>query len=224
MVGVKLLRRALSGLVLAAVSLPCPASAEYLLAPGDVVKLSAAGVAEFRQRSRIDVNGEISLPLIGQLKAAGRPLSELRDEVRQLLPTKSLRRKTVQGLDVIVIDPEEITLEIAEYRPIYVNGDVSRPGELGYRLGMTVRQAVAQAGGYDLLRFRADTNPIMQSADLRTEHQNLWREYAQAQAQIWRVDAEFGKKSDLPTSAGDELRQMPLSPTVANQILRAFPT
>src|SRR5215213_10756256 len=125
MVGCKILCRVLAVLTLGAVAwLPLPARAEYLLAPGDVIELSAAGVADLKQRSRIDSSGEISLPLIGQLKAAGRPISEVRSEVRQLLPTKSLRRKTPQGLDIVVVDPEEITLEVAEYRPIYVNGDV----------------------------------------------------------------------------------------------------
>src|SRR5215210_14220 len=135
MVRSQLLRGALSTLIAgASISVPIWAHAEYLLAPGDVIEFSAAGVPDLKQRSRVDSSGEISLPLIGQLKAAGRPISELRTQVRQLLPTKSLRRKTPQGLDIVVVDPEEITLEVAEYRPIYVNGDVSKPGEQVYRL------------------------------------------------------------------------------------------
>ena len=90
-------------------------------------------------------------------------------------------------IDIVVIDPEEITVDIAEYRPVYVSGDVSKPGELAFRLGMTVRQAVALAGGYDLLRFRADRDPIMQVADLRSEYETLWTEFGRAQVRIWRV-------------------------------------
>jgi polysaccharide export outer membrane protein len=198
---------------------PVSARAEYLLAPGDVIEFSAAGVSDLRQRSRIDSSGEISLPLIGQLKAAGRPISELRAEVRRVLPSKSLRRKTPQGLDIVVVDPEEITLDIAEYRPVYVNGDVSKPGEQPYRLGMTVRQAVALSGGYDLLRFRADANPIMQSADLRSEYQTLWTEFAQAQAQLWRVQAELGNRPEL-AKGGEDLGELPVGPSVVAQILR----
>jgi polysaccharide export outer membrane protein len=41
-----------------------------------------------------------------------------------------------------------------EQRPVYLNGDVSRPGEQRYRLGLTVRQAIALAGGYHIMRFR----------------------------------------------------------------------
>ena len=81
----------------------------------------------------------------------------------------------------MVIDPEEITVDIAEYRPVYVSGDVSKPGELGYRVGMTVRQVVALAGGYDLLRFRADRDPTMELADLRGDYETLWTEFARAQ-------------------------------------------
>jgi polysaccharide export outer membrane protein len=203
----------------AALLFPVNAWAEYLLAPGDVVEFSAAGVPDLTRRSRVDAAGEISLPLLGQIRAAGRPISELRDEVRQLLPAKSLRRKTPQGVDVVVVDPEEIGLEIAEYRPVFVNGDVAKPGEQSFRLGMTVRQVVALSGGYDLIRFRADENPIMQSADLRSEYQNLWMEYAQAQAQVWRVQAELNNELKLRGDS-EELRKLPVGSSVISDILR----
>ena len=42
-----------------------------------------------------------------------------------------------------------VVATVVEYRPIYVNGDVSKPGEHPFRPQMTVRQAVALSGGYD---------------------------------------------------------------------------
>ncbi|GEO18583.1 polysaccharide biosynthesis/export family protein [Microvirga aerophila] len=219
-VNFKLLNTALGILVWGFVMIiPPVVHAEYLLAAGDVIEFSAAGVPDLKHRSRVDASGEISLPLLGQLKAAGRPLSELRAEVRELLPTKSLRRKTSQGIDIVVVDPEEIALEIAEYRPVFINGDVAKPGEQPYRLGLTVRQVVALSGGYDLLRFRADQNPIMQSADLRSDYQNLWTEFAQTQAQVWRVEAELSDRASLLTSE-EELRKLPIGHSVISSILR----
>jgi polysaccharide export outer membrane protein len=221
MMAFRLSRKTLALLLAAGCTLPAvSARAEYLISPGDVIELSATGIADLKQRARVDVRGEISLPLVGQVKAAGRPISELRAEVREILPTKSLRRKTPQGIEVLVVDPEEIALEIVEYRPVYVNGDVAKPGEQPYRVGMTVRQAVTVSGGYDLLRFRSDENPIMKSADLRSEYQNLWAEFAQAQAAIWRVQAELDGKASLPNSGVEELRQLPIAPSVVSQILR----
>ena len=151
----------------------------------------------------------------------GAALSELRTEVRQRLPDKPIRRRTLQGLEVVVVDPDDIVLAIAEYRPIYVNGDVARPGEQPYRLGMTVRQAVALSGGYDLIRFRADANPIAQSADLRSEYLHLWTEFARAKTQTWRIEAELGGKASWTPSEKQlqELRELPVPSSVIAQIL-----
>jgi O-antigen/teichoic acid export membrane protein len=55
-----------------------PAMADYRLGVGDVIEFSAAGVPELKQRSRVDSQGEVSFPLVGQVEAAGRPLSEVR--------------------------------------------------------------------------------------------------------------------------------------------------
>ncbi len=207
------------GLVGAA--LPSVGSAEYRLAPGDVIEVGVASVPDLRQRARVDSEGEISLAYLGQLKAAGRPISELRAEIRRLLPGTAIRRKMADQIDVdiVVIDPEEITVDIAEYRPVYVSGDVSRPGELAYRLGLTVRQAVALAGGYDLLRFRADRDPIMQVADLRSEYETLWTEFGRAQVRIWRVRTELGSGSEL-TGKERELDDMPLPRGVREHLLQ----
>jgi len=153
--------------------------------------------------------------MIGQVKAAGLRISELRTKVQALLPTKSLRRKTPQGEEIIILDSDDITVDIVEYRPVYLNGDVSRPGEQPYRPGMVIRQAVALAGGYDLVHFRID-NPIMQSADLRTEHETLWSEFAQQQVQVWRIEAELANKTDLRLPES-EIRKLP---TVTSKIIR----
>ena len=50
---------------------------------------------------------------------------------------------------------------VAEYRPVYVNGDVSKPGEYPYRPTTTARQVVALAGGYDIMHIRMN-NPYLE--------------------------------------------------------------
>ena len=50
---------------------------------------------------------------------------------------------------------------MAEYRPVYINGDVSKPGEYPYRPATTARQLVAVAGGYDIMRIRMN-NPYLE--------------------------------------------------------------
>jgi polysaccharide biosynthesis/export protein len=191
-------------------------AAETRLAAGDVVEISVTGVPELRQRSTVNRDGEISLPLIGEVKVIGLPLSEFRAKVRQLLSNKGFRRRTQDGRESIVaIWPDEIAIDIVEYQPVYLTGDVAKPGEQRYRSGMTVRQAIALAGGYDVVRSRA-ANPLAELADLRGEYQVLWAELAREQASIERLQAELDGKS----SPNIDLSRMPIAGSFASEMAR----
>ena len=186
-----------------------------------MIEVNVATIPDLRQRAQVDSEGEISLPYLGQLKAAGRPISELRAEIRRLLPGTAVRRQMADRVDpdIVVIEPEEITVQVAEYRPVYVSGDVSKPGELAFRLGMTARQVVALAGGYDLVRFRADRDPIMQVADLRREHETAGTEFGRAQAKVWRVEAELRAGTDFAAKQS-EIDAMPLPRNVREHLFQ----
>ncbi|MHC2576709.1 protein involved in polysaccharide export with SLBB domain [Bradyrhizobium diazoefficiens] len=63
------------------------------------------------------------------LPVAGLP-PEIRAKIGAALTSKVFRQRTLDGREVVVvIDANEVTTVVAEYRPIYVNGDVSKPGE-----------------------------------------------------------------------------------------------
>jgi polysaccharide export outer membrane protein len=96
----------------------------------------------------------------------------------------------------VTIEPDEVTTTVVEYRPVYVNGDVSKPGEQTYRPLMTVRQAVALSGGYDVIRLRMN-NPILEAADMQAEYESLWTEFAREQAHVWRLQQELGQESAI---------------------------
>ncbi len=164
-----------AGLLAAAIfAATAPAKAAYTLEPGDTVEVVVAGEPDLKAKAMIDVDGMVHLPLISAIHAAGLTLSDLQAEVRRALPQKAFRQRTSDGREnMVVIDPDEITIEVAEYRPIYIRGDVAKPGEQVFRPGMTVRQAISLAGGYDIMRFRMG-NPFLDSSDLRAEYQTLW--------------------------------------------------
>ena len=107
-----------------------------------------------------------------------------------------------------MLEPDDVSITVAEYRPVYLTGDVATPGAQAYRPGMTARQAIAVAGGYDLMHFRA-TDPFLESADLKSDYDVLWTEFARHQAEIWRIDAELAGKTVLTRS---ELPEAPLPP------------
>jgi polysaccharide biosynthesis/export protein len=190
-------------------------SAEYLLAPGDVLEITAVGLPDLRQRTAIDVDGKAYFPVAGQVKAAGMALPELRDKIRELLPGKVFRLRTPGGHEYpVIVTADEVTISVAEYRPVYLDGDVARPGAQPYRPGLTVRQAITLAGGYDVMRFRG-RDPFLESADFRAEYYTLWTEFAKEEAHISRLKSQLAGKTDLDEQARIET---PISPSVVSGI------
>lgn len=189
---------------------------EYRLQAGDVLEFSVAGVPDMRQKVTVNLDGDVPFPLIGEVKAAGQTVAQVRETVKKQLPSHSLTLRGQDGKEnLTVISGDEITLAIADYRPIYVTGDVAKPGEQPFRAGLSVRQAVSLAGGYDLQRFRMES-PILQTADLKGEYESLWADFARAQAASARLRAELDGKSEF-----DRKRVMdaPLPASVLGQIV-----
>jgi polysaccharide biosynthesis/export protein len=211
-------------LAVAVLLAPMAARAEYRLAPGDVLEIGAVGAPDLRHRAIIDVDGRASLPLLGNIKVVGFTLAELREQLKTQLSTKAFRSRETDsrgrslassGNDVVTISPEEVIVEVVEYRPIYLNGDVAKPGAQTYRPGMTVRQAIALAGGYDTMRFRS-RDPFLDSADFRADYSDLWTEFAKISTEIARLQAELdGKSVFAPPSLGD----LPLATQVTSKII-----
>ncbi len=168
-----------------------PALAEYIIRPGDTLEVAVAGIPDLKQRSVVDLDGRVTLPMIKPVPVGGLGLTAAQAAVKEEMSKKLYQQRTPAGAESITaISPDAVTVSIAEYRPVYLNGDVSKPGEQAYRPGMTVRQAVSLAGGYEIMRFRM-TNPFLESADLRNDYQTLWMQYVKLQGKVWRIKAQL---------------------------------
>lgn len=137
-------RRAVAGGLLAAAVLPSQAlgqaaslaqDAEYHLSAGDQLRITVFGQADLTGLFPISTNGNISFPLIGDLPAEGHTTTEL---------GAALAERLREGF---VRDPN-VSVEVATYRPFYILGEVTRPGNYPYSPHMTVHNAVATAGGF----------------------------------------------------------------------------
>jgi polysaccharide biosynthesis/export protein len=168
-----------------------PAGAtEYSLSPGDSLELNVIGVPELRQRAEVGSDGLISLPFVGDIQAAGRTLKDVRSEVQAALTRQPFRRAAnseTGSASVYTIAPAEIYLRIAEFRPVYVTGDVAHPGQVAYQPGLIVRQAVALAGGYG--RDRAETG----LTDFQTKYDQAALDFARYSLKVQRIEAELGR-------------------------------
>jgi len=80
--------------------------------------------------------GTISLPFIGELAVAGKTTAEVADDIAQRLQNKFALRTEPSA-----------SVEIAKFRPVYLTGDVTTPGEYPFVPNMTVLKAVSLAGG-----------------------------------------------------------------------------
>jgi protein involved in polysaccharide export with SLBB domain len=124
---------------------PAATSAErYVLGPNDKIRLKVYGEPDITGEYEIDSGGQVSVPLAGHIKAAGTTTRQLE---------KSIAAALAKG---IVRDPR-VNVEIAQYRPYYILGEVKKSGEYPYRLGLTVMDAVASAGGFT---YRANENKV----------------------------------------------------------------
>ena len=112
------------------------APAPYRLGSGDVVQLAVFGDPTISGNYRVDDTGRISVPLAGAVELGGRTLREGEQAIAQ--------RMKAEG---VLTDPR-ISLNIQEYRNVYVTGEVIRGGGFQYSPGMTAYQAIALAGGY----------------------------------------------------------------------------
>lgn len=197
---------------------PAQAGEPYRLAPGDTVEIGLAVLGDQRQRAMIQADGTIALPWTGRVLVGGLTEAEFQTRMETLLPNRTLRSRTPDGREhIISVRPEDIFVSVAEFRPVYVTGDVLTPGQQVYRPLMTVRQVVTAAGGYSLLRSRA-TQTGADPADLRRDHDALWTDYLREYFRTLRIRAELAGHDTFDLTPP---RTSPLPPSVAETIGKA---
>ncbi|SDP25311.1 polysaccharide biosynthesis/export family protein [Afipia sp. GAS231] len=179
--------------------------AQYKLAAGDTVEVSVGGMPEQRKRMQIQIDGTIVLPGVGTVDVAGLTSAELQTRMETLLQSRVLRQRSPDGREqALVVKPRDVMTSVVEYRPIYVTGDVLTPGQQVYRASVTVRQAVAVAGGFSLLRSRAQAGAI-DPADLVRDYQSFATEYVKEYFHVVRTNAELRGDDKFDQTAPSEI-------------------
>ncbi len=182
--GAAVLHLVLAALLIGAVGLPAGAQqhqaavtpggatdAQYRLNVGDKLNIVVFGHEDVSGEFQIDGGGNITMPLLGQVAAANRIVTQLQTEI-------------TAALDKDYIVNPRVSIEVLNYRPFYILGQVNAPGSYPYVTGMDVRQAVAIAGGFTR---RARTSTV-----------TLIRETAQG-------TVEIEAPPDVPVLPGDTI-------------------
>jgi protein involved in polysaccharide export with SLBB domain len=128
---------------------PLPAAsaseAAYTLGPGDKLRINVFGAEDLSGDFTVGDSGQLSLPLIGDVKAAGATPDQL---------SHTMRAKLADGF---MRDPK-VSIQVLTYRPVYVLGEVTRPGEYPFSSGMSALNAIALGGGYS---YRAEQGYVV---------------------------------------------------------------
>jgi polysaccharide export outer membrane protein len=132
------------------------AIASYTLGIGDKLRITVFNEDTLSGEFTVDSSGSVAMPLIGNMKAAGMTQRQLEETITAKLRGGYMR------------DPR-VNVEVLTYRPFYILGEVSKPGEYPYRNGMNVMSAVAVAGGFT---YRANDSTIYIRRAGRTDEQS----------------------------------------------------
>lgn len=116
---------------------PADASADdYRLGAEDKVKINVYGEADLSGEFVVDSSGVLSAPFIGQIAVKGLTVREFETAYANKLKEAEILK-----------DPK-VSAEVTSFRPIYVLGEVKKPGQYAYVSGMTIQKAVALAEGF----------------------------------------------------------------------------
>jgi polysaccharide biosynthesis/export protein len=121
--------------VVAAPLAMAPEDVPYTLDSGDRLRVVVFGQDGLSAIYAVDASGAITMPLIGAVPARG-------------ATTASLSRAIADKLRQGYIREPHVAVEIESYRPFFILGEVTTPGQYPYVPNMTVEKAVAIAGGF----------------------------------------------------------------------------
>lgn len=117
---------------------------QYRLHVGDKLKISVFDEEDLSGEYEIDRQGNITMPLIESIVAKGKTINEIEEEI------------IARYKEGYLVNPD-INVEVLNYRPFFIMGEVKSAGEYPYRNNLTVLSAVATAGGYT---YRANKKKI----------------------------------------------------------------
>jgi polysaccharide biosynthesis/export protein len=109
-------------------------TAEYRLGPADQVRITVFNEPELTGQYVVGSQGTIAYPLVGSIRAGGLTVQEFTEALQTALAE--------------YVRAPSVSVEVANYRPFFILGEVTRPGTYPYSASLTVMNAVATAGGF----------------------------------------------------------------------------
>ncbi len=108
----------------------------YQLGVGDQIRVITYGEDQLSHDYRVGDDGSIAVPLLGAVSAEGLTTAQLSTRIAAELRERKLVREP------------SVSVQVTDYRPIFVLGEVAKPGQYSFQPGMTMLTAVTVAGGF----------------------------------------------------------------------------
>lgn len=141
----------------------------YELGAGDEIRVIVFGEDDLSGEFEVDGTGRISMPLIGSVEIGGLVIGDAETRIVGMLA------------DGYLVTPR-VNIEVLNYRPFYIIGEVKSPGSYPYVSGMTVLEAVAYGSGFtprankkkieitrrqggETIKFTVDTDAVVLPGD-----------------------------------------------------------
>ncbi|MDA9064627.1 polysaccharide export protein [Pseudomonadales bacterium] len=122
-------------LLVSAVSPAAETLSDYRLGSGDRIQIQVFDEEGLSMEVRLSDAGTLSYPFLGELRVSGNTVNQLESQI-------------VRGLKGDYLVDPKVNVAVIEYRPFYINGEVDEPGGYPYQPGLTLRKAIALAGGF----------------------------------------------------------------------------
>ncbi|MFZ2587031.1 MAG: polysaccharide biosynthesis/export family protein [Alphaproteobacteria bacterium] len=161
-----------------AASIPEASSAivgSYTLGAGDKVRITVYGEEDLSGEFEVDGTGRLSFPLVGDIQAGSRTPREVEKAITDKLNTGYL------------VNPR-VNVEVLNFRPFFILGEVNKPGSYPYVNDMSVISAVALAGGYTA---RAKTGNVYLKKAGTTDETSVTEDTKIQPGDVIRVDERF---------------------------------
>lgn len=133
--------------------------APYTLDSGDKLRIVVFGQQGISNSYTVDAGGNVALPLVGTIAARGRT-------------TQALAKTIAQKLKAGYVREPNVSVEVETYRPFFILGEVTTPGQYPYVANITAEAAVAIAGGFSPRAYK-QTVELTRNGTAQRIHQDV---------------------------------------------------
>ncbi|WP_255010552.1 polysaccharide biosynthesis/export family protein [Roseovarius sp. M141] len=170
---------------------------DYRVMPGDTLRMRIIGLPELQSEAVVTRDGSVDLPLVGSVQSKGLTTDQIETELARRLLSVSYTtigsNEITRQVDLAGFRP---FVEVARFRPIFLDGLIGNPGQVDFQHGLSVRAAIVRSGGVRIAGTIDASGAVIAQNYGETQIRAI--NVAVLQAKRWRLEALAMRDADLP--------------------------